>query len=327
MTGELAFLAQLLPQLPGRRDVIVGPGDDCAVVTIGKRRVLFTTDALVEGTHFRPGWLSAAQLGRKAYLVNASDIAAMGGAPRYALVSLGVPSRYSSRALLQLNVAIGKAAAETGAAVIGGNLTRADVLSVTIMLVGEMRARPVLRSGARPGDHLFVSGELGSAAYGRHALGRNRLARGHCVRRFRQPEPRLQAGGVLASQRIASAMIDVSDGLLRDVGHLCAASGVGAHIEVDALPCRPEVRAAGSALALGGGEDYELVCAVPPHRLARMRELQHTFGCKMTRIGHIMPSADGVRAVDAQGAYVGPAGFDHFQTPTPARPHRRTRQS
>lgn len=294
--------------------MIVGPGDDCAVVAVGDRRLLFTTDALVEGTHFRAGWMSPSQIGRKAYLVNASDIAAMGGRPLYVLVSLGVPRGYASRDLMALNLGIAKAAKQTSAVVIGGNLTRADSLAVTITLVGETNDHPVLRRTARPGDQLFVTGELGSAAFGRRALARSRAARGHCVRRFREPTPRLRAGAALAGNRLVSAMIDVSDGLMRDVGHLCAASRVGAEIEVDALPCRPEVRAAGYALALAGGEDYELVCAVPRHRVARMRELQHTFGCTMTRIGAITDRSRGVRAIDAQGKPLRLAiyGFDHF---------------
>jgi thiamine-monophosphate kinase len=327
-TGEFEFLARLLPRLASGRGVVVGPGDDCAVVAVGRQRWLITTDALVEGTHFRPRWFTPQQLGRKAYLVNASDIAAMGGRPRYVLAALAVPARYPDRDLMRLNIGIAKAAAETGACVIGGNLTRADRLSVTITLVGEMRGTPVLRRGAQPGDALFVSGELGSAAYGRRLLSRRVTARGHEVRRFREPVPRLEAAALLAQHRLASAMIDVSDGLLQDLGHLCAASGVGARVEVEQLPCRPSIRAAGHALALSGGEDYELLCAVPMHRLARMRKLQHRFGCQMTRIGAVMPKSYGVRAVDALGTvYSGPTGFDHFHASTAARRHRRTPRS
>jgi thiamine-monophosphate kinase len=308
---------------------VVGPGDDCAVVTVGRQRILLTTDALVEGIHFRRRWLSAYQLGRRAYLVNASDVAAMGGQPRYVLVSLEVPPRYADRDLLELNRGIAMAAKETGACIVGGNLSRAAALSVTITLVGSMRTRPVLRSGARCGDHLFVTGELGAAAHGRHLIDRDPDTRGRYARRFREPVPRLQAGAALAQHRLASAMIDVSDGLLQDLGHLCRSSVVGARIELATLPCRVPMRAGGHALALGGGEDYELVCAIPPHRLARMRDLQHTFGCEMTRIGVVMSKSYGIRLVDAQGhrVPVGTLGFDHFRSPharTPARPHRHT---
>lgn len=313
--GEHGFLARLLDTLPSERSVIVGPGDDCAVVALGARRYLLTTDTLVQGVHFRAAWLTAYQLGRRAYWVNASDIAAMGGAPRYALVSICVPARYGSRDLLRLNQGIVSAATETGACVVGGNLARSSVLSVSITLVGESTGRPVLRRGARVGDDLFVTGELGAAAFGRQLIRRNAQAGGVFARRFREPIARLQAGALLARERVASAMIDVSDGLLQDVGHLCRSSAVGAHIEMEELPCSRRVRAAGYALALTGGEDYELVCAVPPHRLARMRELQHKFGCQMTRIGRVMPETYGVQVVDACGKAVrlGTHGFDHFR--------------
>jgi thiamine-monophosphate kinase len=324
--GEIGFLARLFPRLPTGRDVLVGPGDDCAVVAVGSRRLLLTTDALVEGVHFRPRWLGAYQLGRRAYLVNASDIAAMGGRPRFVLVSVSVPPRYLARDLFRLHEGIAAAAAETGARIVGGNVTRADVLSVSITLIGDMRGRPVLRRGARPGDALFVTGDLGTAALGRLLISRHPRTHSAAAQRFREPTPRLRAGSLLARHGVASAMIDVSDGLLRDVGHLCRSSGVGAAIEAERLPCDPRVRAAGYALALSGGEDYELLWTVRPHHVARMQQLQHRFGCQTTRIGRVMPKAYGVRVLDAKGTPIPIAtqGFDHFRSPTPARPHPRT---
>ena len=139
--GEFGFLARLLPQLPRGSGVIVGPGQDCAVIRCGGRRCLFTIDALVEGVHFERGWLSARQLGRKSFLVNASDAAAMGGRPRFCVVSLAVPSDYPVRDLAALQAGIVEAAGEAGAVVVGGNMTRAQQVSVTIALLADAPGR------------------------------------------------------------------------------------------------------------------------------------------------------------------------------------------
>jgi thiamine-monophosphate kinase len=315
--GELGFLRRLLPRLPRGRDILIPAGDDCALVRMGSRRLLLTTDALVANVHFRPGWMRPDQLGRKAYLVNASDVAAMGGRPRFALVSAGVPPGYPSRDLDRLHRGLMAAARETGALLVGGNLVRAEVLFVSLTLAADSPPRPLQRGGARPGDLLFVTGRLGEAALGLRLLLRDPRAGGAAVRRFREPIPRLKAGALLATERIASAAIDVSDGLLQDLRHLCRASNVGARVELASLPCPARVRRAGAdgyTLALTGGEDYELLYAVPPRHLDRLRRLRPSMGCPTTRIGEVMPKTHGVRVVDARGASVAlPAGgFDHF---------------
>jgi len=319
-TGELDFLRRLLPYFRPGAAVIVGPGDDCAVVAVGNRRWLLTTDSLVDDVHFRRDWMTARQLGRKAYLVNASDIAAMGGRPRFCLVSAGAPPSYRFSALMGIHRGIEAAARETGAHVVGGNLSRSRTLFVSVTLIGEAPRRPLLRRGARPGDALFVTGQLGAAALGLRRLRRDAHARGYAVSRFREPPCRLAAGAVLARTGIASAAIDISDGLLRDLGHLCAASGVGARIDLARVPCAPEARRHGAALALHGGEDYELLCAVPPHRLSMVERLRSRLGCDFTQIGHVMPSRFHVRVVDSAGRPLrtAMAGFDHFA------PGRRT---
>lgn len=315
--GEFGFLRRLLPRLSREGDVLIAAGDDCALVRIGSRRLLLTTDALVENVHFRPGWLRPEQLGRKAYLVNASDVAAMGGRPRFALVSAGVPAGFSERDLERLHEGLIAAARETGALLVGGNLARAQALFVSVTLVADSPPRPVKRTGARPGHLLFVTGQLGDAALGLRQLRRDPHARGTAVRRFCEPIPRLKAGALLAARGIASAMIDISDGLLCDLHHLCHASKVGARIELASLPCSEAVRREGGRgrdLALSGGEDYELLYAVPPRHLPRLRRLQPSMGCPTTQIGVVMPEAHGIRVVDARGAAltVSLAGFDHF---------------
>jgi len=313
--GEFGLLARLLPTLPIGRDVLLGPGDDCAVVRTAAGRILLTVDALVEGVHFRRGWLSAHQLGRKAFLVNASDVAAMGGRPRWAVLHIGAPPHTPAADLAAISHGAAQAAAAADASLVGGNLSRSRVLAVVVALVGSAPARLVSRAGARPGDLLFVTGGLGAAALGRRELRRNPAARGAAVRRFREPPLRVEAGALLASSGLATAMIDVSDGLLRDLGHLCAASGVGARVAGARVPAPAAVRRAGMSLALTGGEDYELLCAVPARHRRRIERLARRFGCAFTCIGECLPRRAGVRVVDAKGRAVpmSDTGHDHFR--------------
>jgi thiamine-monophosphate kinase len=314
--GEFGFLAGLLRVLPSGAGVVVGPGDDAAVVEVNGARLLLTTDAIVEGVHFRQGWMTPRQIGRKAYLVNASDIAAMGGRPRFCVVSTGAPPHIPVRVLSAVHRGIAAAAVETGALLVGGNLSRADELFVSVALVGEAK-RPVTRAGAQPGDLLFVSGTLGLAAAGLRALLRNHRASGSAVARFREPIPRLHAGAALAHAGVVSAMIDVSDGLVQDLQHICEASGVGAEIELARLPRPRKAPTIEPSLLLSGGEDYELLCAVPERCVARLRRLVPRLGCPFTWIGRVMPKSWGVRVRNVTGETVElpEAGFDHFVGP------------
>ena len=311
--GEFGLLARLLPTLPTAGvDVRLGPGDDCAVVA-ARGALLLTVDALVEGVHFRRDWLTPAALGRKAFAVNASDIAAMGGQPRWCVVQIGAPARTPAADVAAISRAVAGAAARAGAALVGGNLSRAAELSVTLALIGAAPPRPLTRAGARPGDAIYVTGALGDAALGVRLLRRERTAQGAAVRRFRAPTPRLAAGALLARRRLASAMIDVSDGLVQDLGHLCAASRVGARVELARVPCSAAVRRAGVELALHGGEDYELLFTVPPRREAALARAAGQLGCRITRIGEVTRGRR-VRVVDLQGrpTRVDDPGFDHF---------------
>jgi thiamine-monophosphate kinase len=312
--GEFPFLDRLLPLLPSGRGSVVGLGDDCAVMRGLGKNVLLTTDALVAGVHFERGWMTPHQIGRKAYLVNASDVAAMGGRPRFCLVSLGAPVDFPVSDLLAIHRGIADAAAEHDAWVAGGNVARASELFLSIALIGEMTIAPVRRSGGRPGDALYVTGSLGEAALGLKQLQQNPSARGAAVRRFREPIPRVQAGMHFA-RGIASAMIDISDGLLQDLGHLCDASDVGAEILLDALPCSLRVRRDASMLALRGGEDYELLVAVPQKAEAHLKRLRAKLECEVTRIGGLLPKGDGLRVRDAAGKSIAidGTGFDHFR--------------
>lgn len=312
--GEFGLLARLLPTLGAGRGVLLGPGDDCAIVRARSQRLLLTIDALVEHVHFRRGWLTPRQLGRKAFLVNASDIAAMGGVPRWCVLNLAAPAATAAADLSAISRGVAAAAAAAGATLVGGNLARARELSVTVALVGDAPRRPLTRRGARPRHLLFVTGSLGEAALGVRELVRDPAARGPAVRRFRQPPLRLRAGALLARSGVVAAMIDVSDGLVQDLGHLCAASRVGARLTLPQVPCTPRVRRAGLELALTGGEDYELLCAVPERHRRAAERLAARLGCPFTHIGACVPERAGVRVVDAEGRAVplNAPGHDHF---------------
>lgn len=305
--GEHGFLGRLLPRLAGAGGrVLVGPGDDAAVLRPGRRPLVWTVDALAEGTHFRLGWEAPAALGRRAFRVNASDVAAMGGVPVAALVALEAPATLAASVLDGVMRGLAADARRAGAVVVGGNVAAGRRLVVTVALLGETPGRVVTRGGARPGDLLVVTGTLGGAGLAVWALRRGR----------RVPRPgvpsRLAAGRALA--RVAHAMIDVSDGLVQDAGHVARASGVTLELAAPQLPvapaCRAALGAAAAAFAATAGEDYELLAAVPPRRLAALRDV----GCRLTVVGRVRAGRPGVRLVDEGGRPVRlpRRGFDHF---------------
>lgn len=318
--GEQALLAAIRQLIPKTAGVRVGPGDDAAVLAPPRAPLLLTTDAMVEGVHFRRRWLSPHALGRRAFEVSASDVAAMGGSVVGALLAVAAPSRLPAGELRALVAGVRDGARAAGGALVGGNLAAADVLSLTIAVLGTCPSRPVTRAGGRAGDQLFVTGTLGGAALGVRALtrrtaGRNGAAAARC---WRGPRARLRAGAVLARRRLATAMIDLSDGLLIDAERLCAASGVAGRIDADRLPVPAVLRtvpaAQARALALSGGEDYELLFAVPPARVAALRAARDALGCRVTHVGELR-AGRGV-AVTVAGKTVrarGPRGYDHFR--------------
>ncbi len=313
--GEFELIALFTRRLPARGEgVVVGIGDDAAVLAPPRgERLVATVDAVVERVHFEPGW-APEDVGWKALAVNLSDVAAMGARPLWALVALATPRDEDPRRLVRMGRGIAACARRYGAAVVGGNVTSADQLSLTVTVVGAVaRGRALLRSGGRPGDLLVVSGTLGDAARGLRPGAAKPLRD-----RQRRPRPRVELGRAAAG--VARAAIDVSDGLLQDLGHLCAASGVGARIELDRLPLSSAYRAAtrGAAdpfeEALSGGEDYELVLAVPPGRLAALREAARAARTPVTVIG-ALEDRRGIRVVKGEGGLYRPrrAGHDHLR--------------
>jgi len=285
--------------------VVAGPGDDCALTAPAPGRLLVTkVDALVEGVHFGPAFRPE-EIGHKALAVALSDLAAAGSIPRWFLVALALPERIEDPFLVRLARGMAALASRAKVTLVGGNLTRASELSITVTAMGEARPEEALRrSGATPGDELWVTGTLGDAALGLRLLAVGRPKRiSRAARAQLTPEPRLAVGAIAG--RYAAAAIDLSDGLLQDLGHLCDRGAVGAEIEAAALPLSPELRrvAGGDALglALAGGEDYELLFAVQKAKAPAFRRAVGRVGVPLTRIGRVV-AGGGIRVVDATGA-------------------------
>jgi thiamine-monophosphate kinase len=298
--------------------VLLGIGDDCALLEPPRGEVLVATvDAIVEGVHF-DAQSAPAEIGWKALAVNVSDVASMGARPLWALCALAMPRDSDLRRVVGVGAGLARCARRFRVALAGGNVTAARDLSLTVTVLGAVpRGRALLRAGARPGDVIAVSGTLGDAA-----LGLERDAPRRCARRQRRPEPRVALG--LALRGVASACIDVSDGLLQDLGHVCAASGCGAELHLEKLPLSRAYRAATAgredpwALAVAGGEDYELCAAIPPRRWARAAAAARAAATPLTAIGEFV-AGRGVVALTPSGARyrASRAGHDHLRPRAP----------
>lgn len=325
--GEFELLDKVrrrLPQ-PGPR-VRVGMGDDAAVTEPGGVTAT-SIDAIVDGVHFRREHWTPAAIGRKAVGAALSDLAAMGAEPGEAYLAMGVPNDLGEEECLELLDGALGLAVETGTQLVGGNVTRAPALSVTVAVVGHAaRAEDlVTRTGARPGEQLAVTGELGGAAVGLLLMQRPELesavgqqAAERLRTRQREPSPRLAAGAALARAG-ATAMIDISDGLGADAGHLAEASGVAMRIEASALPLRAGVTEVASAagldpleLAAGEGEDYELLAALPEAALQAAVAAVDEEGTKLTPIGRVV-SGEGVEIRLPGRGQLTPRGFDQLE--------------
>ena len=300
-----------------RRDVAVGIGDDAAVVrTPGT--LLLTTDLLVEDEDFRLDWHPARLLGRKALNINLSDIAAMGGRPLHALVGMAMPGTVDDAWLRRFMAGFRSAAREADVALVGGDLSQAEKVVISVTVTGAA-PRPVTRSGARPGDGIFVSGTLGDAAGGLRLLEKGGIhgvvkAVEPLLKAFLDPAPRLALGALLARRRLAAAMIDLSDGLSVDLAHVCEESGVGAEVETARVPISEALTKLGKDpldLALNGGEDFELLFTVRPRNLAAVERLSSRF--RLSRIGRIT-TGRGIALVGPgkKRRPLRPGGFEHF---------------
>jgi len=324
--GEFDLLARVRERLapPGPR-VAVGSGDDAAVTVPGGATAT-SVDAAVDGIHFRRGQASLSQIGGKALATALSDLAAMGAEPGEAYVVLGVPTDLDEDGCLELLDGLAEIAAETGTTLAGGDVTRAPALTLALTVVGHAAEADQLvgRAGGNPGDVLVLSGEIGGAAAGlfllehpgADSLGGNR--REALIARQLEPRPRLQLGRALAAAG-ATAMIDLSDGLAGDAAHLALASETGARIDAGALPVAAGVAEVAAAagrdmleLAASGGEDYELLAALPPGRLDAALAAAGTMeGARLTPIGELV-AGEGVEIRLPDGTQLQAAGFDQL---------------
>ncbi len=295
------------------RHVDVGIGDDCAVLSAATGARVWTIDTAVEGVHFQRDCMSLSAVGYRSFMAAASDIAAMGSRGIAALSALILPATFSDAELDELVLGIARAALASACPVIGGNLARGGELSLSTTVLGEPYAHALLRSGAKDGDGLFVTGPLGTAALGLRALLTGNAAARFApfVDAFLAPRARLDLS--LALSRVATSAIDLSDGLLQDAAHVCRASSLDAVIELEQIPrlgafdtLAPELGLDALTTLVSGGEDYELLFTAP---------LVAQVESWATRIGVMQAGSGTVRLVDRAGNAIQTpiAGFDHFR--------------
>lgn len=310
--GEFNLIAAVTKDQTQLASTSVGPGDDAAVVAAPDGQVVVSVDMLVDGVHFRTDWASGEQIGRRAALASMADIAAMGAAPTSLVVAISAPGSTPTDLILGIGKGLHEAANEAGAAVVGGDMTRSETLTIAVTVLGDLRgSRPVLRSGARVGDEVAVIGRLGWAAAGLAVLSRGFRSPAAVVGAYRVPEPPLQAG-IIAAASGATSMIDVSDGLLADLGHIAQASNVSINVRRAALEVNPRLVEVASALGkdpmewvLTGGDDHPLV-ATFPHGAALPPGWQ--------LIGTVGPVGDLGAVVTVDGSQRDePGGWDHFR--------------
>ena len=319
--GEFGLIDRIAGRVTRKAGVRIGIGDDAAALEPSPGQItLASADMLVEGVHFDLALCGPLTLGRKSLAVNLSDIAAMGGTPRYALLSLAVPQDLPVEFLDGFTSGFLEVAAEFDVTLVGGDTCASPgglVVSITVM--GEQFAeRVVTRSGARPGDLIFVTGTLGDSALGLKQLREGERA-GAAVQRHLDPLPRVREGMALAEAGLPTAMIDVSDGLLADLGHILDLSKVGARLELDRLPLSPAFDEAKPGLGddpfllpLAGGEDYELLFTAPPDRADAIRETLAPLGTRLSVIGEITTTGLRVVGTDGSDYPVAVRGYSHF---------------
>jgi thiamine-monophosphate kinase len=304
--GEFGLIGELTALFPQGEQVLVGPGDDAAVIRVKAGHVVVSSDLMVEGRHFRRDWASAEDVGHRAAAQNLSDLNAMGGRAHSLTVGLAAPADLPARWALDFAAGFAAECDLVGASVVGGDLTSADQVVVAVTVIGSCATRPVLRSGASAGDVLALAGRQGWAAGGLAVLGRGFRSPRVLVEAYRRPEPPYDAGPAAATGG-ATAMIDVSDGLLADAGHVAAASGVAIDVHTASLVLAEPLHAVAAAtgadpasFVLGGGDDHALLATFPAD--VALPEGWTVIGTVTAGEG---VTVDGV-------AYEGPAGWTHF---------------
>jgi thiamine-monophosphate kinase len=306
--GEFGLISRVTARLAYGPTCLLGPGDDGAVVVAPDGRVVASTDVLVEGRHFRRDWSAARDVGHRAAAANLADIVAMGAAPTALLVALCLPPELPADWAEEFTEGLGAEAGLVGASVVGGDMSASPTLTVAVTALGDLGGRaPVVRSGARPGDVVALAGRIGYAAAGHTVLSRGFRTPKLLVEAYRRPEVPYPAGPY-AARLGATAMIDVSDGLLADLGHVARASGVGIDLHRDAFEVPPQMRDTAQALGvdpyswiLAGGDDHALAATFPP---------AVALPAQWRRIGRVVPGPG--LTVDGR-PHEGPTGWDHFR--------------
>ena len=321
--GERALIARIKSRVSMPSWVVIGPGDDAAVIRPERGTFdVLTTDAQVEGIHFDRRFVPADAIGHRALAVNLSDLAAMGASPRAALLSLALPPSLDVVDFERLVDGVLAVAAAHKVTLIGGNITQTSgPLTVDVTAIGSARPRRILtRAGARPGDDVYVTGTLGQAAIGLKRLRAGEDAPDPCVTRYLRPEPRVRAGMLLGRNRAASSCMDVSDGLADCVRQVAEASGVGITLDAAAIPVPAAVREAQARCgrdplepALSGGDDYELFFTVRPAHRGRLRAVCQQLGdLPITRIGVVTKGRE-LLVRDEDRTRPLPEGYEHFK--------------
>jgi len=321
--GERALIARIKARVAMPSWVVIGPGDDAAVIRPERGAFdVLTTDAQVDGIHFDRRFVPADAIGHRALAVNLSDLAAMGASPRAALLSLALPPSLDVADFEQLVDGVLTVAAAHKVTLIGGNITQTSgPLTVDVTATGSAKPRRILtRAGARPGDVVYVTGTLGEAAIGLQRLTAGESGPDPCVDRYLRPQPRVRAGMLLGRNRAASSCMDVSDGLADCVRQVAEASGVGITLDGPAIPVPAQVREAQGRRgrdplepALSGGDDYELFFTVRPAHRGRLRAVcQHVGDLPITRIGVVTKSRE-LLVRDEDGTRPLPEGYEHFK--------------
>ena len=309
--GEFGLIGRLVSEFAQGEQVLLGPGDDAAVLRVRTGHVVVSTDLLVEGRHFRRDWVDAVDVGHRAAAQNISDINAMGGRAHSLTIGLAAPADLPAQWAVDFARGFAAECASVGASVVGGDLTGASEIVVAVTVMGACTRSPVLRSGARPGDVLALAGRQGWAAGGLAVLGRGFRSPRALVEAYRRPEPPYDAGPAAADAG-ATSMIDVSDGLLAEAAHLAADSGVLIDVRRTAFDLPEPLHAVGAALnidpvslVLSGGEDHSLLATFPAGT---------TLPDGWSVIGEVSEVRDGdAGSVTVDGApYDGPTGWTHF---------------
>jgi thiamine-monophosphate kinase len=304
--GEFGLIEALTALFEQGEQVLVGPGDDAAVLRIRQGHVVVSTDLLVEGRHFRRDWVPAVDVGHRAAAQNLSDVNAMGGRAHSLTVGMAVPADLPVSWALEFAAGFAEECRSVGASVVGGDLTRGDQLVVAVTVLGSCTVSPVLRSGAEPGDVVALAGRQGWAAGGLAVLGRGFRSPRVLVEAYRRPEPPYDAGPEAAAAG-ATAMVDVSDGLLSEAGHLARGSAVAIDLRSEALEVPEPLHAVAAAtgadplsFVLGGGDDHALLATFPPDV-----DLPAGF-----RVIGAVSAGEGVTVDGAP--HDGPTGWTHF---------------